>query len=313
MQIVVYSQDKKQDWDLFVSKAKNSHFMYYRDYMEYHSDRFEDSSLMFYDEKGILVALFPANIKERILYSHQGLSFGGFVIDRNMKQKKMLNCFELLRSFSINNSISKIIYKSLPSIYHQIPAQEDLYALFVNQANLIRLDSSSCLDLNEIFKLPKGRKASISKARREGVHIEESVDFDEFIELENKVLQEQYNVKAVHTGAELSFLKGKFVENIKLYIAKTAGNLLVSGALVFIWKDTIHTQYLANNAIGRELGALDLLINELINKYKSEGFKYFNFGISNEADGKYLNEGLISQKESFGARTIIFAHYEIKV
>ncbi len=313
MRIIKYTPERKQEWDLLVTNAKNSHFMFYRDYMGYHSDRFEDSSLMFYDDKNKLLAIFPANIKDNVLYSHQGLTFGGFIIDKDMKQKKLLDCFESLKEFANKERVSKILYKTIPVIYHQIPSQEDLYGLFINDANLLRLDSSSCLDFNETFKLPKGRKASISKARREGVYIEESNDFVAFIQLENKVLQTQHNSQAVHSGEELSLLKERFSKNIKLYVAKTKENLLVAGALLFIWKDTVHTQYLANDSVGRELGALDLVIKELIDKYRNEGYKYFNFGISNEDNGKYLNEGLIAQKESFGARTIAFSQYEMKV
>lgn len=90
MQVLKYKFEKKQEWDSFVTNAKNSHFMFYRDYMEYHSDRFEDSSLMFYDDKNKLLAIFPANIKGNVLYSHQGLTFGGFIIDKDMKQKSYL-------------------------------------------------------------------------------------------------------------------------------------------------------------------------------------------------------------------------------
>ncbi|MEY8767058.1 GNAT family N-acetyltransferase [Francisella philomiragia] len=309
----MYNLEKKHEWDLFVKNAKNSHFMFYRDYMEYHSDRFDDMSLMFYDDKNNLSALFPANKRNNVLCSHQGLTFGGFIIGKDMKQKKLLDCFELLKEFANKESLVKVVYKALPTIYHQIPSQEDLYGLFINDANLVRLDSSSCLDLSENFKLPKGRKASISKARRESVYIEESNDFSAFIELENKVLQSQHNSQAVHSGEELSLLKERFPENIKLYVAKTKENLLVAGALLFIWKDIVHTQYLANDFVGRELGALDLLIKELIDEYRNKCYKYFNFGISNEDSGRYLNEGLVAQKESFGARTIVFSQYEIKV
>ena len=313
MQILNYTSDKKQEWNSFVTNAKNSHFMFYRDYMEYHSDRFEDGSLMFYDDKNKLLALFPANIKDNVLYSHQGLTFGSFIINNDMKQKKLLDCFESLKLYAKDKNLNKILYKVLPTIYHKIPSQEDMYGLFINNASLVRLDSSSCLDLQESFKLPKGRKASISKARREGIVISESNEFDSFIELENKVLQAKHNSTAVHSGEELRLLKEKFPDNIKLFVAKTKDNNLVSGALLFISSDVVHTQYLANDEIGRDLGALDLLIKELIDKYKNIGYKYFNFGISNEDNGRYLNEGLIAQKESFGARTVAFAQYEIKV
>ena len=38
--------------------------------------------------------------------------------------------------------------------------------------------------------------------------------------------------------------------------------------------------------------------------------RYFSFGISTEQAGQYLNEGLIAQKEGFGARTVVHDFYE---
>ena len=47
--------------------------------MDYHNDRFKDHSLMvFKDDK--LIALLPANIVDFNLRSHQGLTYGGFLL-----------------------------------------------------------------------------------------------------------------------------------------------------------------------------------------------------------------------------------------
>ena len=54
--------------------------------MEYHNDRFEDFSLMVY-KNGKLIALLPANKKDNIVYSHQGLSYGGVVYMKDVKFK----------------------------------------------------------------------------------------------------------------------------------------------------------------------------------------------------------------------------------
>ena len=43
--------------------SKNGTFLFLRAYMDYHSDRFHDHSLMFHNEKGKLIAVLPANIK----------------------------------------------------------------------------------------------------------------------------------------------------------------------------------------------------------------------------------------------------------
>ena len=58
------------------------------------------------------------------------------------------------------------------------------------------------------------------------------------------------------------------------------------------------------------MGCLDHLISYLINdRYNDK--KYFSFGISTEDGGKILNNGLISFKESFGARGITNDFYRL--
>ena len=302
IKITKYKKEYKDIWNKFIHNSKNGIFMFDRNFMEYHSDRFVDNSLMFYDEKDNLVALMPANIKDNVLYSHQGLTYGGFIIDDGMKQHKMLECFDCLKAYIQTNDISKLVYKTIPHIYHKMPSEEDLYALYKNNASLLKIEPSTTIFLANPCKMTKGRKAQISRARREGVVVEESYDFKKFIELENEVLKENHNTKAVHTGEELELLNSRFPDNIKLFVAKF-NNEIIAGALLFIYDEVVHTQYLAANDKAREIGALDLVISELLNKFKDTK-KYFDFGISTEQNGKYLNEGLIAQKEGFGGRTI---------
>ena len=42
----------------------------------------------------------------------------------------MLEIFEEVNSFLKKNGVAKVVYKAIPYIYADIPAQEDLYALF---------------------------------------------------------------------------------------------------------------------------------------------------------------------------------------
>jgi hypothetical protein len=58
IEIVKYGSRYKSLWDEFVRRSKNGTFLFHRDYMEYHSDRFFDSSLLF-SENGILVSVMP--------------------------------------------------------------------------------------------------------------------------------------------------------------------------------------------------------------------------------------------------------------
>jgi len=52
--------------------------------MDYHSDRYLDYSLLIY-KKDVLISVLPANIVEDQLYSHQGLSYGDFILDKKSK------------------------------------------------------------------------------------------------------------------------------------------------------------------------------------------------------------------------------------
>ncbi len=78
--LVTYAPEYKILWDNFVSTSKNGVFLFYRDYMEYHSDRFLDHSLLFF-KNGKLIGLMPANANKDVLNSHEGLTFGGIISD----------------------------------------------------------------------------------------------------------------------------------------------------------------------------------------------------------------------------------------
>lgn len=308
--IVEYSPNKNNEWNDFVRKSKNGIFMFNRDFMDYHSDRFKDNSLMFM-EKGELIAVLPASLHGNELRSHGGLTYGGFITNEKMKQHKMLDCFDLLKQYMNENNITNLIYKCIPHIYHKQPSEEDLYALYKTGAKVLKIEPSTTLNLKLPLKMPKGRKAQISRAKREGVIIEQSNDFESFIELENNVLSEHHNTKAVHSAEELKLLKSRFENEIQLWVAKYE-NEIIAGTLLFVYENVVHTQYMAANDKAREIGGLDLLIKTLTDKF-SDSHTYFDFGISTEDSGKYLNEGLIAQKESFGGRTVCYQTWEMNI
>ena len=311
MIITKYNKEHKNIWNEFVKNSKNGHFFFHRDYMEYHSDRFQDFSLLFFDDKERVIALLPANIKDNTLYSHQGLTFGGFLVDHKMKTAVMLDLFAELKKFLKEKNIKKIIYKCIPYIYHKLPSEEDRYALFINEAKLFRRDVSSIIYIGNQIKYSTNRKRIINKAFKNGLVVEKSEDFEQYWKILEEVLKSKHNSKPVHSVDEIVKLSNLFPENIKLFIAKK-DNEILAGTVVFENETIVHTQYLANSDKGRKLGALDLVTDRLINEiYKDK--KYFDFGISNENNGRYLNIGLINQKEGFGARAVVHDFYELKI
>jgi hypothetical protein len=308
--ISLYSQDKKRSWNNFVENSKNSTFLLNRDYMDYHSDRFSDYSLMFYDDTN-LIAMLPANKDGNTVISHQGLTYGGLILGTKIRIVSVLEIFKSLILFLKQNNIHKFIYKPTPHIYHSIPSEEDLYALFVNKARCSRRDISTVITQNYVVGFDRSRKRGVKKSISSGIMVKESQDFQGMYDIIKSVLNSKFNKDPVHSAAEMKLLSERFPENIKSY-ACYDGNKMISCAYIYATQNVAHAQYVYSSDEGKEKGANDLMYDFLINTEFSNK-RYFDFGISTENNGLYLNEGLIGQKEMFGGRALCYDQYELKI
>ncbi|MPM74436.1 hypothetical protein SDC9_121424 [bioreactor metagenome] len=310
IEIRVYSENDKNVWDSFIDSAKNRHFFFKRDYMEYHSDRFQDSSLMIY-ASGKLAAVLPGNLNGETFYSHQGLTYGGILCGERMTTSLMVAIFEKLVDFLRSLGVRRMVYKDIPYIYYTRPAEEAAYALYLHKARLSRRELSSVIDMNSGLSYTKGKKYNISKARKYGLEIVESSDYEGFIGLLTEVLSDRHGATPVHTAEELKLLAGRFPNNIRLFTCLKDEEIL-AGVLVFENEFVAHTQYLANSDEGKSIGALDFTLDYLIkNIFNTK--KHFSFGISTEDQGYTLNSGLVDSKEGFGARAILHDIYEMEL
>ncbi len=308
IEVVSYKNEHKSAWDQLVKNSKNGTFLFLRDYMDYHSDRFEDASLLFY-YKGALTAVLPASHHDEMVTSHGGLTYGGIVCTAKMTMVRMLETFRAMMDHYRESGLKILRYKAIPTIYHRQPSQEDLYALFRVNAKLHRVDVSTSINLNNPISLSKGRKHSVSKARRAGVSLKCSDDFKGFWGILEEALSTRYGVKPTHSLDEIKLLASRFPEQIVLHGAYLEDQIL-AGVVVFDCGQVIHTQYLGVNNDGRDVGALDLVLHHLI-KEKYASRSSFDFGISTEEQGECLNEGLIAQKEMFGGRAVVHQFFEI--
>lgn len=308
MEIRRYRREDKELWNSFVSKARNATFLFDRNYMDYHADRFDDNSFMFY-HKGKLKAVLPANVAGDTLYSHQGLTYGGLLLDKKATVEDVLECFDSLNSWLRENGISKVVYKALPWIYQQYPSQEDLYTLtWKCKAQLISRDIASTIVIDNKLKFAESRKSGIRKALSLNIEVGESNDVDGFWHVLEDNLGNRYNAKPVHTASEMKLLMSRFPNSIKLYVAKMNGEI-VGGTLIYVTPQVVHTQYISASVEGKKHGALDLLFDYIINKVYAN-CRYFDFGKSTEQGGAYLNEPLIFQKEGFGGRGVCYDWYQ---
>lgn len=305
--IIRYSAEKASEWDGFVGSSKNATFLLSRPYMDYHADRFSDYSLMFYLE-GRLFALLPAELCGDTLYSHRGLTYGGLLLDQHATASRVLCLFEELNSFLRSKGINSVVYKAIPYIYHRIPAEEDLYALFsVCHAELLSRDIASAISLGSALKWRKDRRYRLKKALAAGIVVERSYDFDGFYGILDGNLTATYGVHPVHTLAELKLLASRFPRNIVLYTA-SLGSRMLAGSVLYLTPCCAHAQYISASPEGKSLSAVDAIFSRVLHTELS-GCRHFDFGKSTEDGGHYLNASLIAQKEGFGARAVCYDTY----
>lgn len=308
-EIVRYTPELKAQWDSFVRKSRNGTFLFLRDYMDYHRQRFTDFSLLIFHKQS-LVALLPLN-KERdgSVTSHSGLTYGGLITDKKGRAEKVMKMFECLNTWLRDAGIRRVVYRPVPWIYHEMPAEEDLYALFnVCNARLTAREISSTIAQENKLAFSQSRKDCLRKADKAGVKVTATNDLAAFWDILSSNLQQRYAVNPVHSLAEIMALASLFPSNIRLYAAYL-DNEMVAGTMVYVMPRVVHVQYISASAKGKAVGALDLLFRYLIDEVFVDK-PYFDFGKSTEDRGRRLNEPLIFQKEGFGGRGVCYDTYE---
>lgn len=302
-----YESTMEHEWSQFLEASRNGTFLHSRKYLEYHKDRFVDSSLLIY-YKNKLIGLLPASLQEGILSSHGGLTYGGLIVGRHFHASYVVPVFLAVQEWCIDAGINKIIYKVVPHIYHRMPAEEDLYALHNLGAKLIRRDLSTTILIENCYPLTKGRKSILSKVCRENMDIAPSRDFDEFMRIEANHLMVKHGAIPVHTGHEISKLAESFPENIEMICAHIRG-VIVGGVIIYKTHTVCHAQYIGATDDGKNAGAIDACIRFILDNLELN-IKWFDFGISTTDNGKNLDVNLVGNKESWGGRSIAYDTYE---
>lgn len=303
-----YEPQSASEWNAFVPESKNGTFLFDRRYMDYHSDRFADSSLMVYRD-GRLFALLPANREGDVLCSHRGLTYGGLVTGPSATASAVVEVFEAVNAYLRGEGLRRVVYKAVPWIYHRVPAEEDLYALFrVCRARLVARDISSAIMQPHRLKWHRDRRYGINRCRNNGVAVELSDDFEGFWPVLEDNLMRSHGARPVHSLGEIRLLKSRFPDNILLYVARRDGRVL-GGTVLYVTPQVVHAQYISASAEGKALRVIDAIYDRILNGDFADCL-YFDFGKSTEDCGRVLNESLIYQKEGFGGRGVCYDWYE---
>lgn len=344
MKAVVYQPSLSTVWDEAVRTSRNGTFLFERAYMDYHHDRFEDASLLFTDDHEEVVAILPANIERtaRRICSHGGLTYGGLLLAPRTSLTDVRDIFRLAARHYLDLGCTTLTLRPTPYIYHRYPCEEQLYWLTRAGAQLTARAVSSVIDLTatETRRTLWHRKTKkqaceglklqqLSAASRGGgvsppiAHSAATTTIGgetppprllrDFWAIVEDVLATRHATRPVHTVEEMALLCQRFPHNIRLFTVDNAEGKVITGALTFVTDTVLHVQYMEAGEEARRRRALDWLISRLITLAAEEGLHYLDFGISTEQAGRYLNEGLVYQKEGFGGRAVCYDTYEVEL
>lgn len=302
-------------WDDFCKDSLQATFLHTRRFLSYHGDRFEDRSLIIEDESE-WVGLFPAALSPGAatsVTSHPGITYGGILHQGNLRGERMIPAFDAIRQHYAAQGCVKLLYKAVPTLYHQVPAQDDLYALFRLRAERTRCDLSCTIDLHRRLPVSERRRRSLKKAIKAGVEIVEGVQHLAALwEVLMDNLGRKHGAKPVHTLAEITLLAERFPTSIHC-VCGYLNNLIVAGVVLFVTPTTHHAQYIASSQKGYEVSSLDLIFEYCIDAAIKAQRRWFDFGISNENHGKVLNDGLYRFKSEFGGGGVVHEFYELNL
>lgn len=304
-----YQHTNKKVWDNFLEAIDGPSLLFYRDYMDYHSDRFEDFSLMFYDDDN-LIAVCPAHRAGDQLKSHWGLTYGGILFEKGTKAHIVEFCWEQLLSYASNYGFKSVGIKEIPSFYIGETAKYTNDYL-QKQGVEIHKEPVFAIDYSVPLTIHKTKLKQRRKKEDFGFKIEETSLFSEFW---NSVLiprlQDKHQVAPVHSLAEIEQLGVAFPDKITQYNIYYENEIL-AGITIFDKGSVVKSQYGATTPKGEKMRALEFLFLHLIYKFKDIGKSFFSMGTI--GDNRFLegyNPGLKKHKEELGC-TEFYQHFYI--
>lgn len=303
-----YNREMEREWNEFVGRSRNATFMHNRQYMDYHSDRFADHSLVMTDHKGRLAALMPANERDGELFSHGGLTFGGLL----MGTTGAVECMEMmgaLTTYMKKKGLGVLHYKQIPTIYHRLPSQDDEYALWRHGATIEVCNMATTIDLAAPVTTERRRRRGVKSALEEGYTVDFNATIAELWGIIESNLMTRYAARPVHTLSEMELLAGRFPDNIRCAVGRNSRGEVEGGVVMYIGNGVVHAQYGHASATGYDHHVMDLVYTEVIKRARMDGYRYFDFGTSNEQGGTVLNPSLVSLKEGFGGHGVAYKQW----
>ena len=162
--------------------------------------------------------------------------------------------------------------------------------------------------IQQQLKWRRNHLRQLKKARLNGITVQRGADIAEFWPVLEQHLWQRYQSKPVHSLAEMQLLQSRFPNNIIQYNAYKEGHI-VGGITIYLSHNVVHAQYSSGNAEGMALGAMEIIYDKIMHE-DYPNYAYLDLGSSTEQECSVINEGLISFKEGYGGRAVVYDTYE---
>ena len=298
-------------WNGFIEASDNATFLFHRNYMEYHADRFVDFSLLVF-EVDVLIAVLPAHVANNTLYSHQGLTYGGVFVKKGTTAMALDMVFKKIVAFAQKKSITTMVIKQMPIFYNAV--QDNVWKFLFEKYRVQSICQQKVLSVDYAnFSLHKTKLKHYKKALKAGLYIKQDTKFSLFWErVLIPRLRQKHNAKPVHTLQEIEYLHKLFPQQIFQFNAYLHDEIL-AGITIFDKGAVVKSQYGATTDLGEKLFAMDFLFVHLIEHYKTIGKQYFSMGTVTEKNALGYNPGLLRQKIELGCTEYPFHYFQIHI
>lgn len=313
--ITSYDESNEKIWDDFVmNKSINGTFLQTRKFLNYHpKERFQDSSLMVYNEKNNLCALVLGCRIERDgiknFISHQGTTFGGIIVDqKHYRAKYLVPMVEEIKQY-LSERYDYVKFKCTSDIFSKSSTALMEYVLkysgFEEYKELSTYIDFSSYKEDILSNFSQGKRTNVHNCEKAKLELRELNSLNEIKEFYS-ILEEnlsKHNTKPVHTIDELLDLKDNRIQDEIGFYGVFDKDLMIAGSMMFYFKNVniAHTQYLASKQDYNRLSPMTYMYYCMIKEMKEKGYSKISWGTATEDMGKILNMGLITSKEDFGS------------
>lgn len=312
LHLKIYDEADESLWDALCETSINATFLHSRRFLGYHGSRFDDRSVLIYD-KDEIVGLFPAApdpADKARLISHPGITYGGVVHNGRLTGDRMQEALQTLCRHYGTLGFGSLRYKALPHIYMSVPAQDDLYGLFSLGAVRSRCDLACAIDLARRLAPNERRRRGLRRGLR-SITLSQGPDLlDQLWDVIETNLADRHAARPVHSRAEMAELIRRFPQAIEICCGLSEDRI-VAGTLIFKTSRVWHAQYIGASDAGYASSALDVIFDNLIERARQAGARYFDFGTSNEQQGTVLNAGLYRFKAEFGGGGVAHEFFDL--